>query len=95
MANSVSAERRIRLTKKETAYNRYWRTTMRTYVKKARKAIETGDRDAALDAVLKAQSVLDKVAVKGVIHKNEAARRKSRLMKLFNEKFNQNDEKTA
>ncbi|WP_018963079.1 30S ribosomal protein S20 [Coprothermobacter platensis] len=87
MANTISAKRRIRLTQKETAYNRYWRTTMRTYVKKAKKAIEAGDRQAAQEAVLKAQGILDKVAVKGVIHKNEAARRKSRLMKLFNEKF--------
>ncbi|HHY43610.1 MAG TPA: 30S ribosomal protein S20 [Coprothermobacter sp.] len=87
MANTISAERRIRLTKKETAYNRYWRTTMKTYVKRAKKAIEAGDREAAEAAVLKAQSVIDKVAVKGVIHKNEAARRKSRLMKLFNQKF--------
>jgi len=55
--------------------------------KRAKKAIESGDREAAEAAVLKAQSVIDKVAVKGVIHKNEAARRKSRLMKLFNQKF--------
>jgi len=37
MANTISAERRIRLTKKETAYNRYWRTTMKTYVRGLRK----------------------------------------------------------
>jgi len=60
---------------------------MKTYAKRAKKAIENGDREAAEAAVLKAQSVIDKVAVKGVIHKNEAARRKSRLMKLFNQKF--------
>jgi len=53
MANTISAERRIRLTKKETAYNRYWRTTMKTYAKRAKKAIENGDREAAEAAVLK------------------------------------------
>ncbi|NPV88668.1 30S ribosomal protein S20 [Coprothermobacteraceae bacterium] len=83
MANTISAKRRTRLTRKETAYNRYWRTTMKTFIRKAKKAIEAGDMEAAAEAVKKAQSVIDKVAVKGVIHKNEAARRKSRLMEML------------
>jgi len=53
-------------------------------IKKARKLIEAGDLEAAAKAVGDAISVLDRAAAKGVIHKNNAARRKSRLMKRFN-----------
>lgn len=56
------------------------RTRVRTAVRRGRHAIESGDLDAA-KAALKAVSELDRAAVKGVIHPNNAARRKSRLMK--------------
>lgn len=61
-----------------------WRSTARTFVKKARKLIEAGDLEAAARAVGDAISMLDRAALKGAIHKNNAARRKSRLMKRFN-----------
>jgi small subunit ribosomal protein S20 len=61
-----------------------WRSTARTLIKKARKLIEAGDLEAAAKAVGDAISTLDRAAAKGVIHKNNAARRKSRLMKRFN-----------
>jgi len=64
--------------------NRMWRSTARTLIKKARKLIEAGDLEAAAKAVGDAISTLDRAAAKGVIHKNNAARRKSRLMKRFN-----------
>ncbi len=61
-----------------------WRSAARTFVKKARKLIEAGDLEAAARAVGDAISILDRAAAKGAIHKNNAARRKSRLMKRFN-----------
>lgn len=56
----------------------------RSFVKKAELAIRSGDSDAAKQAVLNATSMLDRVESKGVIHRNNAARRKSRLMAKFN-----------
>lgn len=61
-----------------------YRSATRTFVKKARKLIEAGDVEAAARAVGDAISMLDRAAVKGIIHKNAAARGKSRLMKHFN-----------
>lgn len=61
-----------------------WRSAARTFVKKARKLMEAGDLEAAARAIGDAISTLDRAAAKGVIHKNNAARRKSRLMKRFN-----------
>ncbi len=55
------------------------RSTLRTAIKKARLAIARGDKDAAQHAFREAMSIIDKVAAKGVIHKNAAARHKSRL----------------
>ena len=84
MANSKSAEKRIRVAERRRLRNRPYRSAARTYVKKAELAIASGDRTAAEQAVLQATSTLDRVAAKGVIHKNNAARRKSRLMKKYN-----------
>lgn len=82
MANHRSAIKRIRQTEKRRAYNRVWRSRARTFVKKARVAITKGqDVNAALAATIAAVRELDKAASKGVIHKRNAARRKSRLMK--------------
>ena len=83
MANSQSALKAIRQNEKRRARNRAVRSRMRTYVKKATIAIATGD-DTAVEAVRAAISELDRAAKKGVIHPNNAARRKSRLMRKFN-----------
>jgi len=64
--------------------NRVYRGTARTYVRKAEAAIKVGDAQASQEEVLKAIKALDKAARKGVIHKNNAARRKSRLVKKLN-----------
>jgi small subunit ribosomal protein S20 len=64
--------------------NRPFRTAARTYVKKAELAIEAGEVTDASVAVGDAISMLDRVASKGVIHRNNAARRKSRLMAKYN-----------
>ncbi len=83
MANIKSAEKRNRQTPKRTARNRVLRSGARTAVKKARTAVDSGEAMSA-EAVQAAISVLDRAATKGVIHKNNASRRKSRLMKALN-----------
>lgn len=85
MANSKTARKRIRISEARRLRNRPYRTAARTFVKKAELAIRAGDQVAAQAAVVKAVSVLDRVASKGIIHKNNAARRKSRLMKKLNQ----------
>ncbi len=84
MANIKSQIKRNRQNTKARARNRVFRGTARTYVKKARLAIESGDVDAARTATLQAASALDKAASKGVLHRNNASRRKGRLMKSLN-----------
>lgn len=81
MANHKSALKRIRSSEKKRVRNRLVRSKTRTEVKKARTAIQTGDVENARQATLEAIRTLDKAAVKGVLHRNNAARRKSRLMK--------------
>ncbi len=84
MANNKSAEKRIRVAERRRLRNRPYRTAARTFVKKAEVAIRAGDATVAATAVGDAISMLDRVAGKGIIHKNNAARRKSRLMAKFN-----------
>jgi small subunit ribosomal protein S20 len=84
LANSKQAKKRIRQAAKRAARNKPFRTEARTFVKRAEVAIASGDAEAAEAATLHAVSVLDRVANKGVIHRNNAARRKSRLMAKYN-----------
>ena len=79
MANSKSAEKRIRTTERQAERNRMYRSRVKTAIKKAEQQIFSGQPSE--DAVREACSTLDKAAVKGIIHKNNAARRKSRLVK--------------
>jgi len=85
LANNKSAEKRIRVNERKRMRNKPLRTSARTAVKKAEVSVTAGDQAAALEAVRAAISQLDKVADKGVIHKNNAARRKSRLMAKYNQ----------
>ncbi|MES2353079.1 MAG: 30S ribosomal protein S20 [Pseudomonadota bacterium] len=79
MANSKQAEKRARQAESARIHNTSLRTTLRTAIKKVKKAIEGGDK-AAAQAVLQAStSVIDRIADKKIIHKNKAARHKSRL----------------
>jgi small subunit ribosomal protein S20 len=85
MANHKSAIKRIRQNAKRRVYNRMYRSRARTFVKKARAAIESAkSQNDAVEATKAALIELDKAATKGVIHKRNAARRKSRLMKQLN-----------
>jgi small subunit ribosomal protein S20 len=82
MANHKSAIKRIRQNEKRRIHNRIYRTRARTFVKKARTLITQGKNlEAAREATRLAVQDLDKAASRGVIHPNNAARRKSRLMK--------------
>jgi small subunit ribosomal protein S20 len=81
LANIKSAIKRNKQNEKRRVRNRVYRGMARTFVSRARKSIEEKDAEAAKSATLEAISALDKAAQKGVIHKNNAARRKSRLMK--------------
>ena len=85
MANTRSATKRIRSSRRRAQHNQVTRSTARSYVKKARKLIEQGSLGEAEAVVVQAISALDKAAEKGVIHRNNAARRKSRLVKSFNQ----------
>ncbi|MCC6705191.1 MAG: 30S ribosomal protein S20 [Thermomicrobiales bacterium] len=84
MANNKAARKRIRVNETKRLRNRPYRSACRTLVKKAELAILDGDQAAAEEAVVKAVSMLDRTAGKGIIHANNAARRKSRLMAKFN-----------
>lgn len=84
MANSKSAEKRIRQNEKRRIENREYVSGSRTAVRRARTLIESGDESAS-EAVHVAMKALDRAASKGVIHPNNAARRKSRLMKALHE----------
>ncbi len=84
MANSKSAEKRIRVGERRRLRNRPYRSACRTLVKKAEIAIRSGEGDAASQAVANAVAMLDRTAGKGIIHPNNAARRKSRLITKFN-----------
>lgn len=79
MANIKSAIKRARQNPKRRRHNASRRSTMRTFVKNVKKAIEAGDLEAAKANFLKAQSMLDVAASKGLIHRNVASRTKSRL----------------
>ena len=81
MANIKSAIKRNKQNEKRRQRNRIFRGRARTYVKNARDVISSENLEEARAATLQAISALDKAAEKGILHKNNAARRKSRLMK--------------
>jgi small subunit ribosomal protein S20 len=85
LPNIKSAEKRVRVTEKKRLRNKSVRTMCKTNIIKAERLIFMGDTAAAQEAVAVAITSLDKAAEKGIIHANNAARRKSRLMKKFNE----------
>lgn len=80
MANIKSAIKRAHQNVKQRIHNASMRSKMRTYVKNVIKQIEAGNQEAANQAYVQAQPVLDKASGKGLIHKNKAARIKSRLI---------------
>ncbi|MBN1284407.1 MAG: 30S ribosomal protein S20 [Anaerolineae bacterium] len=81
MAHHKSALKRIRSSERKHKRNNVFRARARTHIKKVRDYMDQGELDAARQEAEVAIVVLDKAANKGIIHKNNAARRKSRLMK--------------
>lgn len=79
MANSPQAKKRARQAEKRRNHNASLRSLVRTVIKKVNSAVEAGDAAAAKSAYDDAVPVIDRMADKGIIHKNKAARHKSRL----------------
>jgi small subunit ribosomal protein S20 len=79
MANIASARKRARQSEVRRQHNASLRSELRTAVKSVKKAITAGDKQAAGEVLRRASSVIDNIADKNIIHKNKAARHKSRL----------------
>lgn len=84
MANIKSAKKRILVNRTKADRNKAIRSGVKTAIKKVEAACKACDKEAATAALLNAASVIDKAATKGVYHKNNAARKVSRLAKLVN-----------
>ena len=84
MANHKSALKRVRQNEKRKEINRSNRSKLRTSIKKVRAAVTAHDKTASSEVLLSTVSLIDKAVNKGIIHKNTAARHKSRLTKHVN-----------
>jgi small subunit ribosomal protein S20 len=85
LANTQSAIKRIRSSERRRRINQVHRSQARTCVKRARRSIASGQIEEAEELTQRAVRALDKAAQKGIIHKNNAARRKARLVKQLNQ----------
>lgn len=81
MANIKSQKKRIKTNEKRRVRNQAYKSELKTLVRKTREAIASGDAEVASAALKEASRKLDKAVSKGVIHKNQAANRKSKLAK--------------
>ena len=81
MANTSSARKSARQADSRRRHNQMQRTSYRTAVKTVKKAVDSGDKNAASESFAVAQRVIDKLADKRIVHANKAARHKSRLSK--------------
>ena len=79
MANTSSAKKAVRKIERRTAVNRTRRSQMRTYVRKVEEALATGDANAAQAALAAAEPLVMRAAQNGIVHKNNASRKISRL----------------
>ena len=79
MANTAQAKKRVRQAEKSRQHNASLRSMVRTYIKKVLAAVEAGDQTQAQAALTAAMPIIDRMADKGIMHKNKAARHKSRL----------------
>ena len=84
MAHSLSAKKRVRQTAKRRERNRDRKREIRLELKKMQTALTAGDKAAATTELKKAQQVLDRIATRGTLHPNTAARRKSKLARKVN-----------
>lgn len=79
LPNKKSAKKRVLVSERNRIYNRFWKTRCKNAVKKVLEAVEQKDTELAVKRLNEAQGVLDKAVVKGVVHRNTAARRKSNI----------------
>ena len=79
MPNKKSAKKRVQVAEKNRIYNRFWKSRCKNAVKKLLEAVELKDTELATKRLNEAQGVLDKAVIKGVVHRNTAARRKSTM----------------
>ena len=77
LPNKKSAKKRVLVTERNRIYNRFWKTRCKNAVKKLMEAVAQKDPELAAKRLNEAQGVLDKAVIKGVVHRNTAARRKS------------------
>jgi small subunit ribosomal protein S20 len=84
LPHTKSAKKALRVSERRRDHNKPVGSQVKTYVKKAEQLISSNELESAKEAVQRAITALDKAAQKGVIHPNNAARRKSRLMKKLN-----------
>ncbi|AIY86705.1 MULTISPECIES: 30S ribosomal protein S20 [unclassified Thermotoga] len=86
MPNTKSAKKRVRVSEKRRLRNKAYKTFFKNRIKEVLKAIENKEpKEVVLELTKKAQAAIDKAVSKGVIHKNQGARRKARLLKKVNE----------
>ena len=84
MPNIKSACKRVKVTSKKTLLNQMRKSALKTSVKKFKAAVEAGDKDLALVAYKDAVKKIDQAVTKGIIHRNNAARKKSQFTLLLN-----------
>ncbi len=87
MPNIKQQEKRMRQAEKSRIRNKSRKTEIKTYIKQFDSALQRGDRDESVTSLDKAIRALDKAASDGIIHKNNAANKKSRLTNKFNQAF--------
>ncbi|MFW5979128.1 MAG: 30S ribosomal protein S20 [Halanaerobium sp.] len=79
-----SAKKRVKVTEKKTAQNKEWKERLKNAIKDMEKAVEAGDKEAAAEQLKETKKVIDKAVTRNILHKNNAARKKSRLTKMYN-----------
>jgi len=92
LANIASAKKRARQSEKHRQHNASLRSMVRTYIKKTYSAIEANDKNLAEECYKAAQPIIDRMADKGLIHKNKASRHKSRLIAHIKKMTNKSDQ---
>lgn len=80
-----SAKKRVKTTKKKTKVNKWWKERLKNAIKDFEEVIEEGDKEKAEKQLKESVKIIDKAASKGIIHKKNAARKKSKFAKMCNE----------
>ena len=84
MPNSKYAKKRVKVTEVKTLQNKMFKSAMKTSVKKYKAAVNAGNKDLAEKTYADAVAMVDRAVTKGILHKNNAARKKSQFTKLLN-----------